>query len=160
MAATPRRCGNLRLPAQGFPTGKLAVRRHSLSSGLFFCDCSGGHEARRPPERTGSRRRRSRPCEAERPFHVHALHVSSGTGILASLAPPFPSRDPCRPTNQGPALSQASVKLDPSFDNADGCDFRVPSLLSMVISSTLPPNEPIGPLARPTVAEQVPDTDV
>jgi hypothetical protein len=50
------------------------------------------------------------------------------------------------------------VKLDP-FDSADGFDFGVPLLLSMVISSTLPPNEPMGPLAPPTV-EQVPDTDV
>jgi len=61
--------------------------------------------------------------------------------------------------NQGPALSQASVKLDP-FDSADGFDFGVPLLLSMVISSTLPPNEPMGPLTPPTIASQVPDTDV
>jgi hypothetical protein len=84
--------------------------------------------------------------------------LAVGQASLPLLPRPF--RQGSLPTNQGPALSQASVKLDPSFDNGHGCDFRVPSLLSMVISSTLPPNEPMGPLARPTVAEQVPNTDV
>jgi hypothetical protein len=158
MAATPRRCGNLRLPAQGFPTGKLAVRRHNLSSGLLFVTAPEGTRLGGHPNVQAAAEEDPTLAKPNARFMCTRSTLAVGQASLPVLPRPF--RQGSLPTNQGPALSQASVKLDPSFDNADGCDFRVPSLLSMVISSTLPPNEPMGPLARPTVAEQVPDTDV